>query len=191
MNAADRDRWDRKYRQKEPPETITPDPFLSLALQGLSPVRALDVACGFGDNAIAMARAGFEVTATDISPVGLARAKIRAEAAGVAIRFIETDAEDFDYGQEDYELITVFYFLNRVIVPRVTQGLRRGGHVLYKTYTVGELRYRPSLNREYLLAPGELQTMFEGCHVLLHDEVDNGREAFAKLLAQRYRQKHG
>ncbi len=187
MNGADRDRWNRKYRQKEPPPAITPDPFLSLALQRLPPGRALDVACGFGDNAIAMARAGFDVTAIDISPVGLAQAIPRAKAAGVSIRFVETDAEDFDYGREVFDLITVFYFLNRAIVPQLRQGLRRGGHLLYKTYTVDELRYRPSLNREHLLAAGELRRLFAGWQVLVHDEVDTGREVFAKLMVRRRR----
>ncbi len=191
MKDTDRDRWDRKYAQKEPPEVISPDSFLTLALHGLAPGRALDVACGFGDNAIAMARAGFDVTAIDVSPVGLARAMARARGAGVSIDFIETGVEDFQYGQEVYDLVTVFYFLNRAIVPRLRQALRRGGHLLYKTYTVHELRYRPSLNREHLLEPDELRKLFSHGHVLLHEEKDTGREAYAKIMVRRCRRPPG
>ena len=39
--------------------------------------RALDVGCGLGDNAAALARAGFEVTAFDISPTAIDWAKAR------------------------------------------------------------------------------------------------------------------
>lgn len=51
--------------------------------------RVLDVACGPGVVAIAAARGGAEVTGLDVAPNLLAQARVRAEAAGVMVRWVE------------------------------------------------------------------------------------------------------
>lgn len=185
MNESDRIRWDRKYSDKEPSSEITPDSFLVRSLKGIQPGRALDLGCGFGDNAITLAGAGFEVTAVDISRIGLKRAGERARKAGVTVLFQCSDAEDFDFGDQAYDLITGFYFLNRSIFPRIRKALKPGGIFLCKTYTVDELRYRPELNRAYLLEHEELKTVFGGFEILLYDERDNGTECSVRFLARR------
>jgi len=185
MNRADRIRWDRKYSEKVPPGEISPDPFLAASLPGMAKGRALDLACGFGDNAIVMARAGFEVTAVDISSVALERAKGRALKAGVHVDFVLSDVEDFDFGERVYDLISGFYFLNRSVFPKVKRGLRPGGIFLYKTYTLDELHYRPALNRRYLLEKGELKGFFDDSEILLYEEKDNGAECTAKIVARK------
>ena len=53
--------------------------------------RILDCACGIGTQAIGLARQGYFVTASDISDGELSEAKLRAAAAGVAIRFARAD----------------------------------------------------------------------------------------------------
>ncbi|MDR9857122.1 class I SAM-dependent methyltransferase [Paenibacillus sp. VCA1] len=50
-------------------------------------VLLLDCSCGIGTQAIGLAMEGFKVTATDISPVSVERAKKEAESRGVAIHF--------------------------------------------------------------------------------------------------------
>ncbi|HHX66054.1 MAG TPA: class I SAM-dependent methyltransferase [Chloroflexi bacterium] len=49
--------------------------------------RVLDVACGTGQHAIALAREGFEVTATDLSQAMVERARANAAEAGVEVAF--------------------------------------------------------------------------------------------------------
>jgi SAM-dependent methyltransferase len=185
LNWADQERWNRKYSEKIAPSEITPDPFLTHGQSVLKKGRALEIACGFGDNAIYLAQAGFTVTAIDISAVGLKRARERADAAGVSVAFLLTDAEDFDYGVETFDLITVFYFLNRSIFPAVKRALKRGGICIYKTYTLGERRYRPGLNRDYLLRKGELKDLFGGFEILLYEEGDSGKEFTARCIVRR------
>lgn len=58
---------------------------------GVRPCRVLDIGCGTGDNAIWLARQGFEVVACDLSATAIDRAKTKASAAGVECRFLVAD----------------------------------------------------------------------------------------------------
>jgi SAM-dependent methyltransferase len=66
----------------------------ALRRPGLPTARALDVGCGAGGVSIELARAGFEVTGVDFSPVALRKAHAAAVAAGLGrdrVRFVEGD----------------------------------------------------------------------------------------------------
>ena len=185
MNRADQERWDRKYRERVPAPEITPDPFLVSCVQGLSGGTALDVACGFGDNAIYLAGRGFEVTAIDISQIGLQSARKRATAAGAAVRFVWTDAEDFSFEAERFDLISAFFFLNRPVFAGIKRALKPGGVFVYRTFTVDELRYRPELSRHYLLEKGELPRCFADFEICLYKEIDTGKAAVAECMVKK------
>jgi SAM-dependent methyltransferase len=58
----------------------------------------LDIGCGLGDNAIYLAKNGYNVTGLDISPTALITAERRAVDAGVEVRFAVTDSTKL----EDY-----------------------------------------------------------------------------------------
>jgi ubiquinone/menaquinone biosynthesis C-methylase UbiE len=70
--------------------------------------RILDVAAGNGNAALAAARRGCYVTASDFVPELLAAAQDRASAEGLAIETYDTDAESlpFDDGRFDVVLST-------------------------------------------------------------------------------------
>lgn len=57
----------------------------------------LDLACGWGRHSVALARAGFRVTGLDWSHTLLERARKRAEAAGVAVDFIQGDMREIPW----------------------------------------------------------------------------------------------
>jgi glycine/sarcosine N-methyltransferase len=50
-------------------------------------ISLLDCSCGIGTQAIGLAKIGYKVTATDLSPVSIARAKKEAETSNVDISF--------------------------------------------------------------------------------------------------------
>jgi SAM-dependent methyltransferase len=52
----------------------------------------LDIGCGLGDNAVYLAKNGYQVTGLDISPTALITAERRATDAGVEVRFAVTDS---------------------------------------------------------------------------------------------------
>lgn len=86
--------WNEYYAANELPwDTGEPDPHLiELVERGtITPGRTLEVGCGTGTNAVWLASRGFEVLGVDISARAVARAKAKAEAAGVRARFVELD----------------------------------------------------------------------------------------------------
>jgi glycine/sarcosine N-methyltransferase len=64
-------------------------PFLQQRLEAAGGCRVLDAACGTGQHAIALARRGLSVSASELSAGMLARARANAAAAGVEVRFTQ------------------------------------------------------------------------------------------------------
>jgi glycine/sarcosine N-methyltransferase len=62
-------------------------PFIEAQLQAGDARRILDAACGTGMHAVALARAGHDVTGADLSAGMIARARDNAAAEGVDVRF--------------------------------------------------------------------------------------------------------
>ena len=62
-------------------------PFIERQLQANGARRVLDVACGTGRHALALAARGYAVTGTDLSPPMIERAQILSASEGKAVRF--------------------------------------------------------------------------------------------------------
>lgn len=62
-------------------------PFIERRLQAANAHRVLDTACGTGMHAIALAKRGYEVVGTDISPGMIQQARGNASRAGLDVRF--------------------------------------------------------------------------------------------------------
>jgi SAM-dependent methyltransferase len=77
--------------------------YSALAWEAGGPV--LEIACGTGRVAIPIAQQGFAVTGLDVVPSMLDRARFKAEAAGLSVRWVEGDARDFDLDSERFRLI--------------------------------------------------------------------------------------
>jgi SAM-dependent methyltransferase len=90
------ERWDAAYRNGQTPEWETGrvcsalERVLAAGDLG-SGGRVLELGCGAGMNAIALAERGFDVTAVDIAPTALTMAEERARQAGVSVRWILAD----------------------------------------------------------------------------------------------------
>jgi SAM-dependent methyltransferase len=65
----------------------------------------LDVAAGTGNTALAAARRGARVTATDFSPIGLERAVRRAAAEGLAIDTEVADAQRLPFDDASFDVV--------------------------------------------------------------------------------------
>ena len=69
----------------------------------------LDVACGTGNTAIPIARAGATVTGVDIASNLLEQARVRAAQEGVNVKFEEGDAEQLQFGDAAFDAIVSMF----------------------------------------------------------------------------------
>ena len=68
------------------------DELVSLAESGrIKPCRGIDLGCGTGENAIYLARRGFDVTGVDYAEAAIEKAQRRAKDSGVRVNFIVDD----------------------------------------------------------------------------------------------------
>ena len=72
-----REDWDARYAAVENLWAAKPNRFLVAEVEDLEPGRALDLACGEGQNAIWLATLGWRVTGVDYSEVAIAKARAR------------------------------------------------------------------------------------------------------------------
>lgn len=188
---SDQERWDRKYRGKELACGRNPNPFLKRHLGLLGKGTALDLAAGEGKNAVFLAKRGWKVEAVDISPVGLRKARKLAKEAGVKINFLRADLDTHPIAKGKYDLISVLYFWDRRLIPRIKKGLKKGGRVLFESYTLETLLLGLDGPREagYLLKSNELLNLFRDFRVLFYREgvfrEQGKKKAIASLIAEK------
>jgi len=150
--------------------------------------RALDLACGEGRNALYLAEKGYSVDAIDSSLVVIEQNRKLAEERQLKINFSHEDLETFSLPHDTFDLILNFYYLQRSLVPSIESALKKGGVLLFETYTTEQREIGPQRNPDYLLGPNELITMFDKLHVIFYREGifnEDGRKAIASLAAKR------
>lgn len=77
-----------------------------VAVAGVGPgLRVLDVAAGTGNAAIPAAQAGATVTAADLTPELLAVGRASSERLGVAVDWVEADAEELPFPSDSFDLV--------------------------------------------------------------------------------------
>jgi len=96
--------------------------------------RVLDVASGNGNTAIAAARLGARVTATDICPEMLVKGRSRARQEGLDIEWKEADFEDLPFEERAFDhVISAFGVIFAMRINRTVEELFRvtkpGGQV--------------------------------------------------------------
>jgi len=130
-----REDWDRKYGQAENLWSANPNRFLVAEVEHLPPGRALDLACGEGQNAIWLAGLGWDVVGVDFSEVAIAKASARAEREGVVADFAVADLLDYEPQPGAYDLVLLLYLHlppseRRLVLGRASAALAPGGTLL-------------------------------------------------------------
>jgi len=153
-----KERWERRYAESErtPPVCGTLRRYWELAPKG----RALDIACGVGQNSYFLAEKGFMVDAVDFAENAIGRIPPHPN-----ITPILADMNVFDMGEGRYELILCANFLKRSLFELVKRALKPGGVVIFETFT-----YKKSgMNPDFLLGPNELIEAFLDLEIIYYE----------------------
>jgi SAM-dependent methyltransferase len=110
--------WDTRYTERgdrmwsgRPNGTLVVE-VAALTAAGLTPGTVLDVGCGEGADAIWFAQQGWQVTAIDVSPLAVARARSVADAAGANdIDWVVGDALATTFAPASFDLVSGQYFV--------------------------------------------------------------------------------
>lgn len=160
MTEADRAKWEARYAGGGHAEA-EPEPLLAQALAFTPPIgRALDVACGRGRHAIALARAGYAVDAIDISAAALASARERA--AALDVRWREADLDSVEIERGAYAVICCIDFTDDLLMPRLVDGLGVRGLLVYAA--------RPKALGSFGPREGDLDRWFGSLETLIRRE---------------------
>ena len=174
MSGADRLRWDEVYRDMESADYPPPDPMLfdyTPPITDQAEHRALDLACGMGQNGLWLASQGYVVDLLDVSRVALLRAHAEATKRGLRdINLYPVDLDLHELPQNYYEVVSVFRYLKRDLFPALRQTIRPGGRILYETFNRQYLQLVPAFNPAYLLEIGELLGYFADWQILTYAE---------------------
>ena len=94
----------------------------------------LDLGCGTGELALALARRGHQVTGVDISQVAIDAARAKAAAEGLTVHFEVQDATRLSLPSAPFDSVFDSGLLHNLVrhggaerIPRVAAGPRRAG----------------------------------------------------------------
>jgi len=186
--------WERFYadgaRWSGNPNRSLVDEIASVA-----PGSALDLGCGYGGDAIWLARQGWRVTAVDISANALERAVAHAEEAGVAERI---DFQRRNLGESfpdgSFDLVTTSFLHSPAELPRerilraAAAAVAPGGRLLVVTHAPSESHRHadlPTLEQvlaELALPAAEWETVTAELRELRHS-FKGEREAHVRVDA--------
>ena len=145
--------------------------------------QVLDVAAGDGNFALACAREGASVVASDLSPGMVERGRARAQAEGYDVEWLEADAEALPFDDESFDCVgSVFGAMMaprpRVMAEELFRVVRPGGTVGMTAWTnEGFTAELFSLGRSY--APPSDQPLSDEWSI-----EENVRDRFDGLAAR-------
>jgi len=143
--------------------------------------RALDLASGTGRHALHLAQAGWQVSAWDVSPVGLAILEERARELDLELetRAIDVLAEPPASEQLGFDLVVCVLFLDRTLLDDLARYVAPGGHLIFATATEDLAGDKPP--PRFRLRRGELEQGLAGFETVETHEADG----YAGILARR------
>lgn len=185
MDESDRERWDRRYREGTHPEGAEPDWLADFENELPKGGPALDVAAGTGRVALWLARAGFRVTALDVSPVGLERLRLRARTLDLQVETRVADLRATPLPEGPFGVITCFAYLQRDLFPEMRRRLAPGGALVCEIPTRRNLERHARPSERFLLEENELRGLCRPLRIVYSREGWIEDRALARVIARR------
>lgn len=187
---AERQATNRIYSSERHLFKTEPNSFLVAMIQGRSPGTALDVGMGQGRNALWLAARGWDVTGFDISDVAIAEAEREAHRRKLKLTALQSGYQNFNYGEEKWDLIVLSYFFPRDLPARLFDAIRPGGLVLVEYYHTDAQKVRFIDGTDH----AELAQLFSRYRILHYEDIDAPhdwgvtlakKQRLVRLLAQK------
>jgi|GEM_PF-3896265 len=173
-----RDWWDKRYRlTKDFLYSREPSSFLWECLE-LIPEKAkvLDLACGEGRNAVALALKGVDVKAIDFSEVALERAQNLAKNSGAQLEFKKMDLDFFIPDLMSFDVILCIDFRPPPsLLKNLIRGLKKNGYLIMENPLTTACLEKKSLEVFECFKPGELLRLMGGgmnYRVIFYSELE-------------------
>ena len=192
-----REHWDRKYAEAVRLWSAEPNRFLVAEVTDLEPGRALDLACGEGQNSRWLAELGWRVTGVDFSEVAIARASERTGREQLDVEFVCADLLEYEPERDAFDLVLVFYLQisaieRRRVLGRAVSALAAAGTFLLVGHDLTNLTdgvggpHDPDL----LYTPDDIVAELPGLEIekaerVLRDVADADRPAIDALVRAR------
>ncbi len=109
MSEMDQDFWNEAYKH-DPHQVVIADHFLEKEVSNLPAGTAVDLGCGTGQNALMLARRGWQVTGVDWAEEAIRLAQQAAQAQGLDARFLVADTTTWPPSQQ-FDLVISTYAL--------------------------------------------------------------------------------
>jgi SAM-dependent methyltransferase len=165
------ERWNRILTSAKPMFNTGPNAFLIEMTRDLKPGRALDVGMGQGRNTIYLAQQGWDSVGFDPADRAVMAAQEQASKVGVRITTHVARAEDFDWGNAQWDLIVLSYVGARDYVEQVLRALRPGGMVVLEAFHRDATKTRP-IGGGVVFDTNELLQLFGALRVVRYEDTE-------------------
>jgi 2-polyprenyl-3-methyl-5-hydroxy-6-metoxy-1,4-benzoquinol methylase len=168
-------RWDLKYEEGLPSLT-EPDPFFISAYDKFVDPSfpnagvALDLAGGLGRHALWLARRRWQVSVVDLSDVAIEKLRRAVLELSVEVDLFVGDAAAFKFEPARFDLIVLFYHLDRSLFPKMVSALKPAGLLISKMSLEWNSDSRQDTASTSPLHGDELPSLVPELHVLYHEE---------------------
>ena len=128
----------------------------------------LDLACGKGRHSIFLSNLGYNVLSVDID-----KHKLNC-FNGKLIKKKVIDVENINnwpLGKKDFDAIIVTNFLNRKIFPLIIKSIKKGGYLIYETFSEGHQKIGRPTNPKYILKPRELLRLSNKMQLVVYENI--------------------
>ena len=140
--------WDSRFASEDYVFGTEPNAFVRREAGRLPQGgRVLAVADGEGRNGVYLAQQGLDVTATDISAAGIAKARRLAQQRGVSLTLEQVDLAAYDWPEAAFDAVVAIFvqFADPILRAEMFAGfartLRPGGILLLEGYRPEQLEY--------------------------------------------------
>ncbi len=178
--------WNERYSNQFESYGTEPNDFVRAVGSAIPDGPVLVIAAGEGRDAVFLAELGYDVTAMDLSDVGMANTAALAKRRGVHVETMVADLTDFEFGRHKWAGIVSIWAhvppeLRREVHAKCVTALQPGGAFILEFYSPNHLMLEGKggpPNDALLLTPDQAREELAGLTFVLCQEarrdVDEG-----------------